>query len=158
MRNLPIFPNFFSLSRVIGHGICQFFRFFLPMTLRIGQGHPLLNLNQIFMSCISGANMVILATFFQELSHGHGICQFSRFFSSRDLENRSRSPIIELDRDIHEMHLWCEYGDSSYIFSRVIARTRILPDRRTDGRTQGISMSPSGAFGGDGGQKVGSHY
>ena len=53
----------------------NFHDFFPLVTLKIGQGHPLSNLTEIFMRYICGANMVILATFFQELSHGQGFCR-----------------------------------------------------------------------------------
>ena len=77
-----------------------FFRFSVPMTLKIGQGDCISKLTEIFSRCICVANMVTLAKFCKELSLVQELLLILSFFCFHGLETRSRSLIINLDWDL----------------------------------------------------------
>ena len=102
---------------------CVFKFFFAPWPWKVGQGHSSSNSSETSMRCICGSNLVALHS-----TNGKLLwvlcCQCVwKFFCSLTLKSRSRSLIIELVRDLHEMHIWYKFGSPALNQWKVIVST-----------------------------------
>ena len=108
-----------------------------PVTSKIGQGHPSSNLTKTLLRYIHGISLGPMRLIFvQVIVFTSENCKFSCLNWPRDLKNRSRSSIFELNQDTLEIHPWYKFGPNAINICRVIVFTsKMLMDRRTDGQT-----------------------
>ena len=93
----------------------QIFMFKLtPVTSKIGQGHPSSNLTKTLFRYIHGISLGPMRLIFVELSCLQAkITNFHVKIDPRDLKNRSRSSIFELNQDTLQIHPWYKFGHNA---------------------------------------------
>ena len=95
-----------------------------PVTSKLGQGHPSSNLTKTLLRYIHGISLSPMRLIFVELSCLQAkIANCHVKIDPRDLKNRSRSSIFELNQDTLQIHPWYKFGPNAINICWVIVFT-----------------------------------